>query len=297
MDNYLLATKNNKMPYTYCFASMHFIFEGYGDLGYDSHTYVHETGHALGLYDYYSTRSGSRGGNDSYPFAGADMMDFNVGDHCSFSKYMMGWISPKAVISEPGEYRLKSSNDTGEFFIVSNSFAGRPFDEYFIVEYITPTGLNYMDSKNPYAGNGFQLFTKPGIRISHIDNRGVRLINTGKTYVFDHETNFRNIEGVIITNSTRESIYKISENNYCRQNVIMHKNFTTFETSVLSEDFAIGQKMNDLLWYENETFTLLGNSKYRELMPTKTNLLDKGVEFNFSIKVNSIGEEAVISVY
>ena len=32
-------------------------------------------------------------------------------------------------------------------------------------------------------------------------------------------------------------------------------------------------------------------------MPSKSNILDKGTEFNFSIKVVSLGDEAVISVY
>ena len=57
----------------------------------------------------------------------------------------MLWYSKKET-KEPSSQviclyiRLKSTSDSGEFFIVSNNFAGHPFDEYFMVEYITPTG-------------------------------------------------------------------------------------------------------------------------------------------------------------
>ena len=298
LDNYYLASKNNILGYNYCFASYDFIFEGYGKLGYDAHTYIHETGHALGLNDYYSIYPNPNGpGSDSYPYGGVDMMDLNIGDHCSFSKYKLGWTSPKQVISEPGEYKMQSTSDSGDFFIVSNSFAGHPFDEYFVVEYITPTGINYMDYRNPYKGNNLQGFSKPGIRISHVDSRGVRLVNTGNDYTFTHETNYNLINGVIIDNSTRDPIYKLSNGKYCQENVIMQKDYTTFDTSVLSPNYPIGRTVDSLLFYENEVFTLNGNSQYRNLMPSKSNLLNKGIEFNFTIKVVSLGTEAVISVY
>ena len=294
VENYEIASKANKQAYNYCWASYDFMFEGYGKLGLDSHTYVHETGHALGLNDYYSTRTAIGGKSDSYPLGGVDMMDFNIGDHHSFSKYKLGWTSPKEVISQPGEYRIKSTSDTGEFFVISKDFAGHPFDEYFIIEYITPTGLNYMDYRNPYKGNNLQGYSKPGIRISHVDSRGVRLVNTGKDYVMSHETNYRFIDGVIINNSTRDELYRLDNGEYCRELVIMQKNFTDFNTSVLSHNFPIGQQTDNLLFYPGEEFNLFG--KYAELMPSKSNILDKGTEFNFNIKVISLGEEAVISV-
>lgn len=297
IENYTIASKANKQPYVYCFASYDFMFEGYGKIGLDAHTYIHETGHALGLNDYYSTRVDRNGNPDCYPLGGVDMMDFNIGDHHSFSKYKLGWTSPKEVISQPGEYKLKSTSDSGEFFIVSNNFAGHPFDEYFIVEYITPTGLNHADYAKPYAGNNLRGFSKPGIRISHVDSRGVRVVNSGNDYSFVHETNYNLIDGVIISNSTRDNLYKLDTGRYCKEVVIMQKSFTMYNTSVLSSNFPIGNIVDELLFYPNEEFTLIGNSKYRELMPSKSNILDKGTEFNFSIKIVSLGDEAVISVY
>ena len=295
-ENYLLASNVNKMPYIYCFASLHFIFEGYGQFGYDSHTYVHETGHALGLNDYYSLYAGPKGGADSYPFGGVDMMDFNIGDHCSFSKYKLGWTSPKAVISTAGEYKLKSTSDTGEFFIISKNFAGHPFDEYFIIEYVTPTNINKGDYTNPYRGNGLQGYSKPGIRISHIDSRGIRITKTNNDYNYEHETRYKYIDGVIINNSTRESIYRLENGNYCRENTIMQKDFTTFNTSVLSPNYPMGKTIDDLLFYTGEFFSLEQGSKYRELMPSKSNKLNNGKTFDFKIQIKSIGEEAIIQI-
>ena len=295
IENFDIASKANKQPYNYCWASFDFMYEGYGRLGLDAHTYIHETGHALGLNDYYSTRVAIGGKSDSYPLGGVDMMDFNIGDHHSFSKYKMGWTSPKEVISQPGEYKIKSTSDTGEFFIVSSKFAGHPFDEYFIIEYITPTGLNYMDYTRPYKGNNLQGYSKPGIRISHIDSRGIKLVSSGKEFIMVHETNYKNIDGVIINNSTRDDLYKLDNGEYCREIVIMQKNFTDINTSVLSHNFPIGQQTDNLLFYPGEIFNLQG--KYAELMPSKSNLLDNDTEFNFNIKIVSLGEEAIISVY
>ena len=57
----------------------------------DTHTYIHETGHFLGLNDYYSD-------TPTYsPIGKHDMMDANVGDHNSYSKMLLGWTKPYLV--------------------------------------------------------------------------------------------------------------------------------------------------------------------------------------------------------
>lgn len=70
----------------------------------DAHTYIHETGHILGLEDYYSYANSKE--NPEYPVGGLDMMDYNIGDHMAFSKYLLNWISPKEIIGE-GEIKIK----------------------------------------------------------------------------------------------------------------------------------------------------------------------------------------------
>lgn len=57
-----------------------------------SKTVIHETGHALGLPDYYPYESGASKGIDTF-----DMMYSNAGDHCAFSKWLLGWIDSENI--------------------------------------------------------------------------------------------------------------------------------------------------------------------------------------------------------
>lgn len=57
----------------------------------DAHTIIHETGHVLGLPDYYSYTGATQG------IATTDMMNRNVGDHNAFSKWMLGWIDDDQI--------------------------------------------------------------------------------------------------------------------------------------------------------------------------------------------------------
>lgn len=291
VDNYGVSSKSNKLPYLYCFASYHMLFDGYGKLGIDAHTYIHETGHALGLNDYYSTGTTNKGTPDSFPYGGVDMMDFNIGDHCAYSKYKLGWISPKEVISKAGTFKLKSTNDTGEFFIVTPDFYGHPFDEYFVIEYITPTGINYLDYRAPYEGNGLQGYNKPGIRISHVDARGIDINRRGEQYFVEK---YADIFAQTITNNATNAVYKLENGKFCQENVIMQKDYTGPFNSVLTQNYPIGKA--DPLFYQNESFSLIDGSKYCDLMPFNSNKMNKGTDFNFVITVKSLGDEATIQI-
>jgi len=57
-------------------------------------TIIHETGHALGLADYYDYDDsvGPRGG-----MGGLDIMDGVWGDHNAYSKWILGWLHPEVV--------------------------------------------------------------------------------------------------------------------------------------------------------------------------------------------------------
>lgn len=67
---------------------------------------IHETGHALGLPDYYDYDNsiGPRGG-----VGGLDMMDGNKGDHNCFSKFMLDWIEPTVVTTNLYAYPQRAS--------------------------------------------------------------------------------------------------------------------------------------------------------------------------------------------
>lgn len=141
------------------------------DFAVDVHTFIHETGHLLGLDDYYDYDSGYL--NFSNPLGSLDMMDYNIGDHCAFSKYLLNWITPREIV-KAGTYELEAFQKNGDALLIANGFNGTPYDEYLLLEYITPTGLNYIDSNYQYhSGSSLYplYYSVPGLRITHIDAR------------------------------------------------------------------------------------------------------------------------------
>ena len=163
------ASVSSPNPKAYCWASYSFLKEG----GYDkvdAHTYIHETGHLMGLEDYYSYDYSDA------PIGGLDMMDNNIGDHNAYSKYLLDWITP-TLVSEKGTYTLSKFTETGDALIIPASYStwnNSSYNEYLIIEFYTPDGLNQLDAENPYA-SGAQMFTQPGILIYHVDSRMVKV--------------------------------------------------------------------------------------------------------------------------
>jgi M6 family metalloprotease-like protein len=112
---------------------------------------IHETGHALGVPDYYDYDDtvGPVGG-----LGGLDMMDANRGDHNCFSKFMLDWLVPYLVSGGTHFITLQASGDSpsscvaiwpgitnddlfSEFFLVQNRHrvendAGLPGDGMLI---------------------------------------------------------------------------------------------------------------------------------------------------------------------
>ena len=151
---------------TFGWASYDFMY-GKGDGKIDAHTYIHETGHLLGLNDYYdytSTRS---------PLGLYDMQDCNVGDHNVWTKTALGWIDPIIVDTSkniPAKVHLNPRENGGAIFI-TNDYSGSAFDEYLVLELYTPNGLNELDSTtayNPYYGKMPQT---SGVKLYHVDSR------------------------------------------------------------------------------------------------------------------------------
>ena len=101
-------------------------------------TYIHETGHLLGLDDYYDydAATGSLGG-----LGGADMMDNTVGDHNAYSKIMMGWITP-TVVTTTQTVTLNPFESSGSCIMVLLDYNGSYFSEYLLIDLYTNTGLN-----------------------------------------------------------------------------------------------------------------------------------------------------------
>jgi len=142
-------------PWYFVWSGTDFMLEGDDNL--NARTVIHETGHMLGLddyYDYYDGDSANSGG-----LGGADMMDYTVGDHNPFSKMLLGWITPWVVESSM-TVDLQPFVDSGEFLLIIDEWNNSIFDEYFLVSFYTPTSLNEADQS--------YLFTLPGVLIYHI---------------------------------------------------------------------------------------------------------------------------------
>ena len=138
-----------------------------GAVQVDGHTFIHETGHLLSLTDYYNyDATTSIGGS----LGGVDMMDYNVGDHNMYSKLSLGWAKPY-VVSEDSVVTIHSSESSGDVILLSDSYNGTSFDEFFTLELRTPTGLNALDSATPYKNKYPRVFQQPGIEMLHVDSR------------------------------------------------------------------------------------------------------------------------------
>lgn len=138
--------------------------------GLDTHTFIHETGHLLGLDDYYNSD------NSLYtPASVLDVMSGNVGDHNAYSKFLLGWIDPIVPESE-GKIVLRPFESSGDALLLTGkNFNGSPFDEYIALIYYTPTGPNRRDLKYPQFG----MYGKPGLLAYHVDSRLARVHGNG----------------------------------------------------------------------------------------------------------------------
>ena len=126
----------------------------------NSETVIHESGHALGLDDYYDTAYTGNGG-----YGGGIMMDHNVGDHDPYSKAILGWINPYIVINKSCEITINSFESTGNAIFIAKDYDGVYFGEYYIVDLYTPTGLNALKAGDE---NGYGLPGNVGVRILHV---------------------------------------------------------------------------------------------------------------------------------
>jgi M6 family metalloprotease-like protein len=130
---------------------------GYPSGTFNPSTIVHETGHALGVPDYYDYDDtiGPDGG-----VGNLDIMD-GTGDHNCFSKFMLDWITPTVVSSGSQTVSLRASGLYPDALLfMPGAVPGEIFDEFFMVQ-------------NRYrSGNDTALFTgSDGLILWHVDAR------------------------------------------------------------------------------------------------------------------------------
>lgn len=194
------ADKNSTYPSaaTYAWSSIDFVGEkAYKNNYVETNTFIHEVGHLFGLSDYYNRHASSY----YQPTSFFDMMDYNLGDHCSFSKYLLRWATPY-VVNQPQEITIRSFTETGDFILIpTSSFNGTPYDEYILIEYFTPTGLNNSSSFASYLyrdkSGRERIFYYPsyhGVRIYHVDARLAYYTNQSINVMVDYVDNLTQID-------------------------------------------------------------------------------------------------------
>ena len=129
---------------------------------------IHETGHALGLPDYYDYQSGlgPEGG-----LGGMDMMDSGDVDHNCFSKFVLDWETPTVIVTGSNALPLRAAADYPESVALAKGYIGASqFAEYFMVQ-------------NRQKVNNDKNLPGSGLAIWHVDAR----LNAGGTdYQFDN---------------------------------------------------------------------------------------------------------------
>ena len=163
--------KDSPVPTTYFWAAADFMYGkdkgGYGDTSnvvIDTHTFIHEMGHILGADDYYDYAQ------VEMPAGAFSMQDYNVGGHDPFSRLGYGWTKP-LVPTESCEVKVKPFEKNGDVILLSPKYEDSIFDEYILLEYYTPTGVNEHDSTYRYNFSYPQGPSKSGFRIWHVDTR------------------------------------------------------------------------------------------------------------------------------
>lgn len=133
-------------------------------------TYIHETGHLLGLDDYYDYEDAKGSGEG---LGGADMMDYNVGDHNAYSKLILGWVDP-TVITTTQTVTINAFESSGQFLMVLLDYDGTSFSEYLLIDLYANTGLNSLGASQQnsllYYDSTTKVGAEYGVRIYHISS-------------------------------------------------------------------------------------------------------------------------------
>ena len=246
----------------------------------DTHTYIHEFGHVLGLNDYYDY---------SYQYApagGFSMQDHNVGGHDPYSLLTYGFIDPY-VVNEATTITINDFQSSGDVVLLSNKSVTSPFDEYILLELYTPTGLNEFDSLHQYMDKNPQGVDEVGIRVWHVDGR---LVYGTSTYDLDasHTTTNPLIEGYKVWNMMGNTYYSSLTGE--SKGTPLGKDYMNYnELQLIRNDVEVTYKdentfSSSFLFKEGDTFSL---DKYNKQFVNKFYLND-GSLLSLEVEITKI---------
>lgn len=285
---------------TYAVCSIEELFD-HGVDKLDSHTLIHETGHLLGLNDYYNYSSLF----PTAPLGMLDMQDLNVGDHNVYSKMSLGWLTPiiyDTSINQAGKVHLDPSYLNGSSLLITNKYHKTFFDEYLLLELYTPNGLNELDStynyyeetNKYYEDNNIDTYieklpTTIGVKMYHVDSR---LITKGYTssskqeyYPLDEIQNIKNDKL-----DKEVTIGASNTNSYSRNYTYELFN----QISLVSNKITGGTYLNSFSSYTEDDLFKTGSSfdleTYKVNTYNNSSLLNNGEKLNVKIKFTSVNE-------
>lgn len=276
-ENISKGNVDSPLAMSFSWASYEFMYDGYGKDMVDSHVFIHETGHLLGLEDYYSTST-----TNMAPIGKVDMMDDDLGDHLPYSKFALGWVEPY-IIDGAGEITLRSFTETGDCLLFkTENYNNTPFDEYIMIDFVTPTGLNEQDYLEGYCGKyGYK---EKGVRVTYINSLA---INEDLEFTDDINEMF----ALKFDNSPTlmDGVYNPQTGMYYLLTTLIPKDCGSSNNGLFKRDFHADSSH---LFKENDEFNLVKWSQYRNVMPNISNKYVKKNAgfFKYNVVVSSIDE-------
>ena len=280
-ENYSNATDSDHPGVKYhMWAS---VFEALDDTNHsdaDSHVFIHETGHMLGLMDYYDY------GGDTRPAGGFNMQEHTTGSHEAFSITALGW--GKVIVPETDTViELEDYESSHVAILLSNhpEGANSPFDEYMLLELFAPTGTKKFDATYKWKGfysNGPQ---EAGVRLWHVDARLTQFGSSGySTNLVTDPTLGRVTEAFTNTSTGTNHGSKLGEE-YNRYSILFN-----IRNNAPEED-SIGSHIKVI----NETHLFRSGDSFRWSDFTNQfpdgNKMDNGETFSWAFSVDSIAEK------
>ena len=255
----------------------------------DTHRYIHEVGHMFGLQDYYDYSL-----YKYKPAGGFSMQDYNVGGHDPFSTMALGWTDPY-IPTESMDIELKNFQTSNEVILLTNHINedNSPFDEYFLLEFFSPTGLNELDAKNAYLGEYPTAPSASGIRLWHVDAR--LIYAEGSSFSANNVTSKPDISGCKVLEMMSNSYYSAQSTSYISRlgssyadynilQLIRNDELETYRPSSSIDKYS--------LFKSGDSFS----ARRLKNQFKQSGKLNSGKDFMWTFSVTSIGETANISL-